>query len=226
MLPLASRVAKLRIRGERNVPQTGAFVLAPNHYSNIDPIVVGLSVARMGRVPRFLLKASILRIPIVGGILRRLGQIPVERGMRGGGNPLAAAAELVAAGGGIVIYPEGTLTRDPELWPMRGKTGAARAALANGIPLIPMAHWGAQKVLPQYGGRLKIVPRQTVQVLVGEPLDLSPWAGRPLDNRVADEVTEALMQRIAELVGELRGETPPSERWDPSEHGQSEFGRP
>ncbi|WP_255447323.1 lysophospholipid acyltransferase family protein [Schumannella soli] len=226
VLPLASRVLRLHIRGEQNLPQVGAFVVAANHYTTVDPIAVGLAVARMGRAPHFLLKASLLRLPVLGPILRRLGMIPVERAARGGGDPLAQAGALIARGGGVVIYPEGTLTRDPDLWPMRGKTGAVRAALGAGIPLVPVAHWGAQKVLPPYGGTLKIVPRQVVEILVGEPLDLSPWAGQPMTGRLADEVTTVLMNRIAELQGELRGETPPAERWDPAQHGQSEFGRP
>lgn len=106
---------------------------------------------------------------------------------------------------------------------MRGKTGAVRLALEHGIPLIPMAQWGVQKILPRYGGRLSL-RRHDVEMLVGPPLDLSPWAGRT-DAAAMTEATTALMDEIARLVGELRGETPPAERWDPAAHGQAEFGR-
>ena len=124
----------------------------------------------------------------------------------------------------VVVYPEGTLTRDPDEWPMRGKTGAVRLALQYGIPLIPMAHWGVQKILPRYGGRLRFFPRSDVEMLVGPPVDLTPWAGRT-DAAALSQATRALMDAIAALLGELRGETPPADRWNPAAHGQSEFGK-
>jgi 1-acyl-sn-glycerol-3-phosphate acyltransferase len=96
--------------------------------------------------------------------------------------------------------------------------------MQHGIPLIPMAHWGAQQILPRLGGGLRFFPRSDVEMLVGPPLDLSRWAGRT-DGRALAEATTALMNEIARLLGELRGETPPAERWDPAEHGQSEYGK-
>src|SRR5690606_19691887 len=105
----------------------------------------------------------------------------------------------------VIVYPEGTLTRDPGEWPMRGKSGAVRLALDHGIPLVPAAHWGVQTILPRYGGRLSLFPRKRVEMLVGAPLDLSPWAGRS-DPEAYAEATTALMNEIARLLGELRGE--------------------
>ena len=125
----------------------------------------------------------------------------------------------------VIVYPEGSLTRDPDLWPMRGKTGAVRIALERGIPLVPAAHWGTQAILPRYGKKLSLFPRKTVDVIIGEPLDLSAYADKPLDSANLSAATTELMDAIAALLGELRGETPPAERWDPAKHGQKETGR-
>jgi len=218
-------VGRYEWRHEERVPATGAFILAPNHLSELDPVLLGFLVYRARRIPRFLAKASLFRVPVLGRFLRFTGQIPVERA-GSGREPLTAASQLIADGAGVVVYPEGTLTRDPDLWPMRGKPGAVRLALATGAPLIPVAHWGIQAVLPRWSKRLRVLPpRKRVVVSVGEPFDLGPWEGRT-DAASVTAATDALMAEIARLLGELRGETPPPGRWDPSQHGQSEFGRP
>jgi len=108
---------------------------------------------------------------------------------------------------------------------MRGKTGAVRIALETGVPLIPAAHWGAQKILPRWGRRISLFPRKTVDIVIGEPLDLSRWQGRQLDAKALAEATLFVMQAITALLEGLRGEKAPAERWDPAEHGQTEFGR-
>ena len=165
-------------------------------------------------------------MPVFGWLLRRTGQIPVERaGSAARSNPISSAAQLVEHGHGVIVYPEGTLTRDPDLWPMRGKTGAVRLALESGIPLYPAAHWGTQELMPRYGKRIHPFPRKTVHVSIGEPLDLSRYAGKTIDQRIVTEATEQLMQAIAALLGELRGEEPPAERWNPAKHQQTETGR-
>ncbi len=221
-IPIFEFFGRYRMRGLDHIPKRGAFVIAPNHVTNFDPLTTAYLVWRGGRVPRFLAKASVFKVPLLGWLLRYTGQIPVERG-GGGPDPLAAASRLIDEELAVIVYPEGTLTRDPDEWPMRGKTGAVRLALEHGIPLIPMAHWGVQRILPRYGGRLSL-RRHDVEMLVGPPLDLSRWAGRT-DAAALSEATTALMNEIARLVGELRGETPPAERWDPAAHGQSEYGK-
>jgi len=229
LLPFARLLVGTRLHGRERVPQSGAFILAPNHTSDIDPVVMGLALYRAGRLPRFLAKASMFRAPVLGGFMRSTGMIPVERGVVGGsgrgGDPIAAARRVTDAGAAVVIYPEGTLTRDPDLWPMRGKTGAVRIALETGVPLIPAAHWGAQKILPRWGRRISLFPRKTVDIIIGEPLDLSRWQGRQLDAKALAEATLFVMQAITALLEQLRGEKAPAERWDPAEHGQTEFGR-
>lgn len=226
VIPLLLLVARFRIREGERIPREGAFILAPNHYSNLDPVTTGYVLWKLGRVPRFLAKASVFRIPVIGAILRKTGQIPVERNGGGRtGQPLAAAARLVEDGLAVIIYPEGTLTREPELWPMRGKSGAVRMALEHDVPIIPMAHWGVQQILPRYSKKLSLFPRKTVEAIVGEPVDLSPWRGRPVTHELLAEATEAVMVEITRLLEQLRGEQAPGERWDPSMHGQAETGR-
>jgi 1-acyl-sn-glycerol-3-phosphate acyltransferase len=124
----------------------------------------------------------------------------------------------------VVIYPEGSLTRQPDSWPMRGKQGAVRTALDAGIPLIPAASWGAEKILPRYG-RISLLPRKDVDIVFGKPVDLSEYAGRSKDTRAVAEATEEVMTAITGLLEQLRGEKAPAERWDPADHGQSETGK-
>ncbi len=223
LIPFMELVGRYRLHGTQNIPAVGSVVVSPNHYSDIDPIVIGYGLYKLGRMPRFLAKASLFRIPVVGWMFRKAGQVPVERAGRNAANPLAAARRVAAAGHVVVIYPEGTLTRDPDLWPMRGKFGAVRTALDAGIPLIPAVSWGAQKILPRYG-RLRLFPRQDVDVVFGPPLDLAEFAGKSGDSKALAAATTKLMNTLAAMVGELRGETPPAKRWDPAEHGQSEIG--
>jgi 1-acyl-sn-glycerol-3-phosphate acyltransferase len=222
-IPIFEFFGRYRMRGLDHIPKRGAFVIAPNHVTNFDPLTTAYLVWRGGRVPRFLAKASLFRVPVLGWLLRFTGQIPVERD-GSGPDPLKAATRLIDDELAVIVYPEGTLTRDPDEWPMRGKSGAVRLALQHGIPLVPMAHWGVQRILPRYEGRLSFFPRKNVEMLVGPPIDLTPWAGRT-DAEALAEATTVLMNEIARLVGELRGETPPARRWNPTEHGQSEWGR-
>lgn len=201
------------LHGER-IPARGPVVVASNHMSIIDPTYLVRAFWKHGRLARFLAKQSIWKVPIVGNVMRTSGQIPVDRA-GSAASSLRAAEHLVETGSLLIVYPEATLTRDPALWPMKGKTGAARLALESGAPLVPIAHWGAQQVLPPYGKlRWWPFPRKRIVVLIGEPLDLSAWRDRPVDQRTLGEITDALMDAITELQAELRGENPPAHRWD------------
>ncbi|HEU5223538.1 MAG TPA: lysophospholipid acyltransferase family protein [Candidatus Lumbricidophila sp.] len=224
ILPSINLMARFKFRNPERVPETGAFVLAPNHYSEIDPLIVGAAAWKLGRAPRFLAKASLFKLPVAGWVLRASGQIPVERAGSKSHTALKAAEALVSKGRMVIVYPEGSLTRDPDLWPMRGKTGAVRIALERGIPIIPTAHWGTQKIMPRYGKTISVFPRKTVEFAFGEPLDLSKYQGK-LDQATLTAATSELMNRIADLLAELRGEPAPAKRWEPSAHGQSETGR-
>lgn len=229
ILPLWSCMVRYRFTPDSKLPNTGPFILSPNHYSEIDPIVMGAAVWHLGRLPRFLAKASLFRVPVLGWFLRASGQIPVEREgaarSAASGDPLGSANQLIAKQAGVVVYPEGTLTRDPDLWPMRGKTGAVRLALETGIPLIPAAHWGTQHLMPRYGKGIRPFPRKTIEVIIGEPMDLSKYREGTIDQKTVNAATNALMHEIANLLAKLRGEEPPAELWDPVKHQQSETGR-
>jgi 1-acyl-sn-glycerol-3-phosphate acyltransferase len=226
VLPFMYSIARYRIEDGHKLPKEGAFILSPNHYSEIDPVVVGVFVWRLGRAPRYLAKASLFKVPVLGWFLRKSGQIPVQRsGAARGSDPLAAARKLADDGLAVIIYPEGSLTRDPDLWPMRGKSGAVRMALEAGVPLIPMAHWGTQAVMPRYGKRISVFPPKTIRAKIGDPVDLSAFVGRKIDSATLNEATALLMRDIAALLAELRGESAPAVLWDPSQHDQSEIGR-
>lgn len=226
VVPFMSVIARYRIHDGEKLPPTGAFVLAPNHYSEIDPIVIGVVMWKLGRMPRYLAKAGLFKVPVLGALMRRSGQVPVERaGAVRGADPIAAARKIVDEGLAVIIYPEGSLTRDPELWPMRGKSGAVRMALQAGIPLIPVAHWGTQKLMPRYAKRISVFPRKTIDLKFGDPVDLSEFVGKPLDSSTLNGATSVVMDRITALLEDLRGETAPKTRWDPSKNNQKETGR-
>jgi 1-acyl-sn-glycerol-3-phosphate acyltransferase len=210
------RVTKRDWHGQEKIPRTGGVVFVVNHISNIDPIVFGQFLAYAGRWPRYLGKSSLFKVPIVGRIITACGQIPVERGTHNAGRALAAAIEAVEAGKSVTIYPEGTITFDPDLWPMVGKTGAARVAMETGCPVIPVGQWGAQHIMGAKQMHFpKFFPRTTLQIKAGDPVDLDDLRGQPVTPAVLKVATERIMRALATLVGELRGEEPPAEPFDP-----------
>lgn len=228
VVPIVGYLAKIEIRDKEKLPAEGAFVLAPNHYSEFDPLVVAAAVWRLGRAPRFMTKESLFRVPVLGWLLHKTGMVPVARGASAvaAKHTLLQSRKLVENGQGVIVYPEGTLTRDPELWPMRGKTGAVRLALSGDMPLIPVAQWGTQKVMGRYQKGLSFwPPRKPVQVLFGDPVDLSDLKSRANEPSALNEATGRLMNAITVLLEELRGEKAPEARWNPTEHGQKETGR-
>lgn len=203
-------------RYQENVPQTGGVIFVPNHISNADPLAVGQFLAFSGRWPRFLAKASVFRIPIIGRIIAACGQISVERGSAHSKDALVAAAQALEQGRALVIYPEGTITYDPDLWPMKGKTGSARLALTTGCPVVPIGQWGAQELMPGRKPRFpKLVPRKTLHVAAGEEVLLDDLRSQPVTAATLDEATTRIMDAITVLVAELRNAVPPSYRYDP-----------
>lgn len=180
----------------------GPVIVVVNHISNVDPVLVGVFLARNGLWPRFLAKNSLFGVPVLGRILTAISQIPVHRGTAEASDALHDAVAALADGGCVVVYPEGTITSDPRLWPMQARTGAARLAVRTGAPVIPIGQWGAQRIL--YGKKLgipAILPRKKISMRVGDQLDLS--------GLTIDQATERIMSAITELVAQLRGESPP-----------------
>ena len=203
-------------RGQEKIPQTGGLIFAVNHISNADPLAIGQFIAYSGRWPRFLAKTSLFRLPIIGRVLRACGQIPVERASRAAGDALKAAIRAVEEGRAVTIYPEGTITRDPKLWPMTGKTGVARIALETGCPVIPIGQWGAQEIM--YGREIgfpKLLPRTTLLVEAGDPVDLDDLRDQPVTAAVLTEATDRIMDAITALVADIRGEPTAAVRYDP-----------
>lgn len=207
--PLMTVLTERDWRGMENIPRTGGIILAFNHVSHADPFTAAHYVYDSGRWPQFLAKESVFRIPLAGRILHWCKQIPVHRGTADAAKALDSAVEAINGGGCVVIYPEGTTTREPDLWPMRGKTGIARLALITGAPVIPVAQFGMERIFDPRTKKLRLW-RTPVQVWAGPAVDLSKWAGQEPSGTVLAEMTEEVMIHLRVLVGEIRGvENPP-----------------
>lgn len=215
MRPILNLIAKRDWRGAENLPKSGAAIAVCNHISYIDPLIFTHFLYDNGRAPRYLGKASLFKLPIIGRVLLGAGQIPVERETSNASNSLQHAIAFLKAGHLLGVYPEGTLTRDQNYWPMKAKTGIARLAILTQVPVIPCAQWGAQKILPAYSKKPKFFPRTKVQVIAGKPLDFSKWQGRAEDPIALEEATAYVMQAVTNLLEGLRGESAPTEVFDP-----------
>ncbi len=201
--------------GAEHIPRTGPAVIVANHISHADPLPLAHFVYDAGRWPAFLVKASVFKVPVVGWLLAKVRQIPVQRGTADAGRALEAAIAEVRNGQAIIIYPEGTTSKEPDLWPMRGKTGVARLALATGTPVIPVVSWGAQQIFDPRTKKKRFRPRTPVTVVAGPPIDLSRWAGAQPTGPVLIEITNEIMNRLREMIGEVRGEPAPP-LWNPA----------
>ncbi|PXY24178.1 lysophospholipid acyltransferase family protein [Prauserella flavalba] len=201
-------------RGTERIPKNGPVLLVMNHVSHLDPAVDAVFVHRNKRVPRFMAKDSLFRVPIFGKILAGSGGIPVTRGSATAGDSLKAAHETLANGKLVLIYPEGTITKDPEGWPKRSYTGVARLALDNDVPVVPVARWGTQNIWNGYTKKFRPFPRKTVVHSVGQPVDLAKYREQERTPAVLREVTDLLMGEVLSLLVEIRGEQPPAKRED------------
>jgi 1-acyl-sn-glycerol-3-phosphate acyltransferase len=212
-------------RGVDQLPAEGGLILVVNHTSHADPLVTAHFVHDAGRWPQFLGKQSLFDVPVLGWLLRRFRQIPVRRGTVDAAKALEAAVAAVKAGDSVVIYPEGTTTREPDLWPMRARTGVARLWWETGAPVVPVAVWGAHRIFDPRSKRLRLWPRIPVQVLAGPPVDLSAYREGPLTSTAMYEITDTVMLRLRDLLAELRGEPAPP-LWTPGGSPDSGTGRP
>lgn len=213
------------IDGEK-LPASGGCVVVLNHVTKIDPLTAAHFTYDHGRLPRYLAKADLFRNKALGFFLRSAGQIPVQRMSANAVGAFDAAVAAVRAGECIVVYPEGTITRDPDLWPMKGKSGAARIALETGCPVIPVGHWGAHEILPPYSRKPDLFPRKRIVVKVGDPVDLADLQDGPVTAEVVQQATARIMAAITALVEDIRGAEAPAERFDPRAAGISEIGNP
>jgi 1-acyl-sn-glycerol-3-phosphate acyltransferase len=218
IMPVTTVCTRWAWTGQDKIPRTGGVIIAANHISHFDPLVLAHYVYGAGRWPRFLGKASLWKLPLVGYLLRKVQQIPVERGSVDAVRSLDALVDALHEDGAVIIYPEGTTTREPDLWPMRGKTGVARLALLTGAPVVPVAMWGPERIFDPRTSRFVPRPRTPVSVTAGDPVDLSRWQGATPTRAVLDEMTDAVLTDIAGLLARLRGGTPPP-LFRPPDHG-------
>jgi 1-acyl-sn-glycerol-3-phosphate acyltransferase len=212
--------------GGENIPESGGFILVLNHISHLDPFMAAHVTYDHGRLPRYLAKSGLFKNKLLGFFLRSAGQIPVERLSKNAVGAYDAAVAAVRNGECVVVYPEGTITRDPDGWPMIGKTGAARIALETGCPVIPVGQWGAQQLLAPYAKKPDLFPRKRIQMKVGTPVDLADRAAQPRSAAATAEATDRIMAAITALVEDVRGAAAPAERFDPKKEGVSEIGNP
>lgn len=219
--PFARAVARAWTRrtwsGLENLPASGGALIVCNHLSVYDPIAVGDALLTGGVPPRFLAKETLFDVPLLGAALRATGQIPVARGPRTGArasSALDAAQDAIGRGEIVAMFPEGTLTRDPELWPMRARLGAARIALATGAPVIPAALWGTREVWPYGARRPHVPPRRDVRFSVGRPFRITAADGET-EREAVIRGTAEIMEEIVALVAQIRGLAPPAELHDP-----------
>ncbi|MEU6021556.1 lysophospholipid acyltransferase family protein [Micromonospora sp. NPDC047134] len=198
---------RLNVEGSHHVPRTGGAVMASNHVSYLDFIFCGLGALDSGRLVRFMAKESVFRHRVSGPLMRGMRHIPVDRGA--GAESYAAALTALRAGEVVGVFPEATISRSFTVKEL--KSGATRMAGEAGVPLLPVALWGTQRLWTK--GRPRTLTRRhtPITILVGEPLDPAGYPDPTAMN--AD-----LKIRLAELVDRAQREYPdqptdPEDRW-------------
>ncbi|WP_338751236.1 lysophospholipid acyltransferase family protein [Janibacter alittae] len=218
--PVMRALMRYEVSGLENLPRSGGFIVTPNHVSHIDPFPWAHVLYNRGRAPVFLAKSSLFEAPVVRSVMRHTHQVRVDRETASAASSLGPAIRAIEAGACVAVYPEGSLTRDPDMWPMRGKTGAARLALQAGCPVIPIAQWGSQDLLAPYARRPTLSRRRTlVRILFCPPVELSDLRGDPVTRDAITTGTDRIMQALTHGLEQLRGQKAPTERFDPKAHG-------
>jgi 1-acyl-sn-glycerol-3-phosphate acyltransferase len=211
------------------VPASGAVVVVSNHLSVSDPLVLASALRRAGRRGTFLVMAEAFAWPGVGWALRRTGQISVRRD-RDPAAALQPALDALDRGWAVAVYPEGKITTEPDYRPMHdARTGAVRLALTADCPVVPVAQWGAHRLLTREGtssllrplrwlGRLRpgrLSRRPTVIVAVGEPITPVQLRARVADPEDLHEMTAAVMDELRGLLSEIASPDLPDLRDQP-----------
>lgn len=196
------------IEGVENIPRNGPALVAFNHIAYLDPLAAAYVIDKAKRIPRFLAKHELFDDKKIAWILRGAGQIPVKRGTADAPMALDAAFEALNQGEIIVIFPEGTITNDPDLHPMEGKTGIARLAIESGVPIVPAALWGTANIWPKgYAKRWR--PGQDICVRIGDPIDIGTRSDTPEEWR---RVAGSIMDEISLLLASIRPAVPDRRR--------------
>ena len=198
LYPMLHLGVRWRISGLENIPESGAVILACNHTSYLDPLALGYFATKRGRRTRFLTKDELFDKPVLGGLLRRAGMIPVSRGTADASGSLVAAEESLGRGRCVAVFPEGTISMD--LDPMAGKTGTARLAAATGAVVVPIGLWGLHRIM--FKGRKPRWRAGVIEVvMIGEPFVVDPAAD-------ARENTDRIMSAICDQVARARAAYP------------------
>jgi 1-acyl-sn-glycerol-3-phosphate acyltransferase len=206
-LALASRC---RFGGTGQLPHQGGVLVAGNHLSYADAPVLTTFCLAAGRVPRFFAKAALWQVPPVSWVMASGRHIPVPRGKVSALEAYRNAVRSVREGECVVVFPEGTFTERVDGWPMEGKTGLARIALTTGTPVVPVACWGTQHLLPVGSRWPRIAPRPRIEVVAGPEVELADLAcEKPTANQLR-EATERIMTAITTQLADARGQQPPS----------------
>lgn len=208
--------------GAEHLPAEGGFIAVSNHVTYADPLTFAHYLYNNGHPPRFLAKSPLFDVPVIGRILTIGDQIPVYRGTKHAKDAIRDGIAVLERGDMIAMFPEGTLTRDPDLWPMVARTGAARMALETGVPVVPVAQWGAQRLLARYGKRPHLFPRKRVTMVAGPPIDLDEFRGRDLDTEVLRGATDRIMATLTAMVEDIRGASAPVHPYDMRAEGGHE----
>jgi 1-acyl-sn-glycerol-3-phosphate acyltransferase len=208
VIPWAHVWFRWQIEGIEKIPKQGPAILAWNHIAYLDPLAISYVVVRAGRRPRFLTKSELFRDRRIRWALSGSGQIEVKRGTRAAPVALDHALTALDRGEVVIIFPEGTVTTDPELNPRPAKSGVARLALKSGVPVIPCAIWGTANVWPKgYAHRWR--PRQDIVVRIGDPVPIEGDFDTPRDWQAAGK---KVMDAIAVLLAGIRPAVPDRRR--------------
>lgn len=211
LVPMFCRV---RIVGEPpHQTRTGPVILVANHIGTFDPFVLIVACAKVGLAPRFLATRGIFNTPVVGTVMHGCGHIPVDRGKNTVTDALHHAADALADGACLLMYPEGKISLDPGLWPQRGKTGAARLALSTKAPVVTVAQWGAHEVMAWQGAGTMAANlvsalwrRPIVTVAFGDVIDFDDYdTTDPASPKLA---TARIISHCTKLLRTLRPNEP------------------
>lgn len=186
--------ARLRVKGQEHIPDTGGLILAVNHYSWADPVLVS---AVLHRPTFYLAKEAVFGNAFGRALMEATGQIKVNRDTGGNEDAVATALDILAHGLVVGIFPEGTRARPGEV--KRGRTGVARIAALSGCPVIPIGidtttFWPRGRALPKFGDK--------VYVNVGEPMRLELTPADSEDKKRMRDATDDIMARVAALLAE------------------------
>ncbi len=219
--PMADLIFRREVWHGERIPAEGPVIIVANHISIADPVSFARGVWDAGRIPQFLAKNTLYR-GVFGVVLRSAGQIPVYRSTGAAQDSLGAAVAALQRGEVVCIYPEGTVTRDPDWWPMVAKNGVARLVLAVDAPVIPVGQWGPQLTHDYHTRKWSVFPRQKTICNVGEPVDLSAYRGRPVTAGLLREITDEIMLSVRRQVADIRQEQPPPEFYRDARTGVEE----